>query len=159
MSSQLADANAAPTPGPATPAADADAAADGGNLPPGGDLPWPRHFRIGKRANDFTYWQVDAEVWECKRGNVPDDPNTKLFLTAASLERDTGYKWIAGHAPEGTAPNEVKTTMSPVFASPDNIFEGMGQTYHRWTWWEAGKWATEEWMHFLTHDMGAAAAS
>ncbi len=73
----------------------------------------------------------------------------------ASLERDSAYKWVAGHAPEGTDAADVPAAITLVFASPDNIFEGMGVTDHRWTWWEGTTWATEKWMHFLTHDLEA----
>ncbi len=116
----------------------------------------PLHFRLGKQSRDFKYWQVGPVLWECVRGNLPDHPNMKLFLMQACPPRDAGYKWIAGHCRDGTPPADVPAAITPVFASPDDIFEGMGETYHRWTWWEDNKWASEEWMYFLPHDLRAA---
>ncbi len=40
----------------------------------GSVAPLPRHFRIGKKANDFKYWQIGPTVWECIRGNDGSKP-------------------------------------------------------------------------------------
>ncbi len=143
-----------------------------GNLSPDGNLATsatsevashaPEHFRIGKEIRDFQYWAVGPDVFECKRANKEAGAaNLRLFLLKATSEpRDHGFLWIAGHAPEDTPPKQVLNAFEPVFASPDNIFEGMGSRYHRWTWWDAtgNKWCEcghDGWMHFRTHDLSA----